>query len=318
MKNTKNYIFPENISNKLYGFNNLFNNFESLFKNNKLPKILLLTGDKGIGKFTFIFHFINFLLSKKNNFSYDKDNFAFQSNNEISNRIKVNIDQNFNYLGCEKPYNTSIDTIRELKLKLSKPPLNNFPRFNVIDDIEFINLSSANALLKLIEEPSYYDYFFLINNKKNKVIETLMSRSIEFKIFLSTNDRNNVFNSLKNNLNLENNFSHNYLQYTSPGNLLKFHSILNELNINALDNFDNIIYTLLEIFKRNKNITYLNLIYFLVDIKFSEILNKNNNNFVETIDVKNKILNLFYHFNNFNLNFINVFNQYKQLFNHVR
>lgn len=318
MKNTKNYIFPENISNKLYGFNNLFNNFESLFKNNKLPKILLLTGDKGIGKFTFIFHFINFLLSKKNNFSYDKDNFAFQSNNEISNRIKVNIDQNFNYLGCEKPYNTSIDTIRELKLKLSKPPLNNFPRFNVIDDIEFINLSSANALLKLIEEPSYYDYFFLINNKKNKVIETLMSRSIEFKIFLSTNDKNNVFNSLKNNLNLENNFSHNYLQYTSPGNLLKFHSILNELNINALDNFDNIIYTLLEIFKKNQNITYLNLIYFLVDIKFSEILNKNNNNFVETIDVKNKILNLFYHFNNFNLNFVNVFNKYKQLFNHVR
>ena len=318
MKNTKNYIFPENISNKLYGFNNLFNNFESLFKNNKLPKILLLTGDKGIGKFTFIFHFINFLLSKKNNFSYDKDNFAFQSNNEISNRIKVNIDQNFNYLGCEKPYNTTIDTIRELKLKLSKPPLNNFPRFNVIDDIEFINLSSANALLKLIEEPSHHDYFFLINNKKNKVIETLISRSIEFKIFLSTNDKNNVFNSLKNNLNLENNFSHNYLQYTSPGNLLKFHSILNELNVNSLENFDNIIYTLLEIFKKNKNITYLNLIYFLVDIKFSEILNKNNNNFVETIDVKNKILNLFYHFNNFNLNFINVFNQYKQLFNHVR
>ena len=318
MKNTKNYIFPENISNKLYGFNNLFNNFESLFKNNKLPKILLLTGDKGIGKFTFIFHFINFLLSKKNNSSYDKDNFSFQSNNEISNRIKLNIDQNFNYLGCEKPYNTSIDTIRELKLKLSKPPLNNFPRFNVIDDIEFINLSSANALLKLIEEPSYHDYFFLINNKKNKVIETLISRSIEFKFFLSIKDKNNIFNSLKNDLNLENNFSHNYLQYVSPGNLLKFHSILNELNINSLDNYDNIIYTLLEIFKKNKNTTYLNLIYFLVDIKFSEILNKNNNNSLETIDVKNKILNLFYQFNNFNLNFINVFNQYRQLLNNVR
>jgi len=318
VKNTKNYIFPENISNKLYGFNNLFNNFESLFKNNKLPKILLLTGDKGIGKFTFIFHFINFLLSKKNNFSYDKDNFAIQSNNEISNRIKVNIDQNFNYLGCEKPYNTTIDTIRELKLKLSKPPLNNFPRFNVIDDIEFINLSSANALLKLIEEPSNYDYFFLINNKNNKLIETLMSRSIEFKIFLSIEDKKNIFNSLKNYLKLENNYLHNYLHYGTPGNLIKFHRILEELNISSLDNFDNIIYLLLEGSKKNKNITYLNLIYFLIDVKFSEVLNKNNYNFIKIIDIKNKIVNLFYQYNNFNLNTINVFNQYKEFLNHVR
>ena len=128
MKNTKNYIFPENISNKLFGYNNLFKNFESLFKNNKLPKILLLTGDKGIGKFTFIFHFINFILCEKDNFSYDKDNFTLQSDNNILSKIKLNVEQNFNYLGCEKPYNTSVDSIRELKIKLSQPPLNNSPR----------------------------------------------------------------------------------------------------------------------------------------------------------------------------------------------
>ena len=87
---------------------------------------------------------------------------------------------------CEKPNVVSIDDIRQLKTKLSKTPLVNSSRFTIIDDIELINLNSANALLKLIEEPSDYDYFFLINNKCNKVIETLISRSLEFKIFLSS------------------------------------------------------------------------------------------------------------------------------------
>ncbi len=319
MKNTKNNIFLKDTSNKLFGYKNLFNKFEILFETNKLPNILLLSGDKGIGKFTFIFHFINFILSKKDNFSYDKDNFVIHSDSTISNNIKLNIDQNFNYLGCEKTYNISVDSIRELKLSLSRPPFNNFPRFNVIDDVEFINLNSANALLKLLEEPSDYDYFFLINNKNNKLIETLLSRSIEFKIFLSIEDKINIFNSLKNYLNLDNNFSHNYLQYVTPGNLIKFHSILEELNIYSLDNFDNIIYTLLEGIKKNKNTSYLNLICFLIDIKFLDILNNNNNiNFIKIIDIKNKVLNLFYEYNNLNLNMINVFSQYKQFLSHVR
>ena len=107
-------------------------------------------------------------------------------------KIKLNIEQNFNYLGCEKPNEISVDNVRELKLKLSKIPFNNFPRFTVIDDVELINASSANALLKLIEEPSDYDYFFLINNKNNNIIETLLSRSIEFKIFLSLDDKKNI------------------------------------------------------------------------------------------------------------------------------
>ena len=56
-KITNNISFDESL-NKLFGYDKLFNNFVTLFNTNKLPKILILTGDKGIGKFTFIFHFI--------------------------------------------------------------------------------------------------------------------------------------------------------------------------------------------------------------------------------------------------------------------
>ena len=316
-KITNNISFDESL-NKLFGYDKLFNNFVTLFNTNKLPKILILTGDKGIGKFTFIFHFINFVLSKQAKSSYDMENFSIQFDSNIIKKIKSNVEQNFNYLGCDKQSNVSVDSIRELKLKLSKTPLNNLPRFNVIDDVELINLNSANALLKLIEEPSDYDYFFLINNKNNKVIETLFSRSIEFKIFLSLDDKKNIFKLITEQLNLENNFLHDYLEYSTPGNLLKFNFILQELGIETLENFDDTIYKLLEGFKKTKNITYFNLIIFLIDIKFSEIIGANNKNTLKIIEIKNKILDLLYQYNNFNLNMLNVFNQYKVYLNHVR
>ena len=134
-KITNNILFNESL-NKLFGHDKLFNNFITLYKNNKLPKILILTGDKGIGKFTFIFHFINFVLSKQAKGSYDKENLSIQFDSENIKKIKSNVEQNYNYLGCEKSSNVSVDSIRELKLKLSKTTLNNLPRFNVIDDVD--------------------------------------------------------------------------------------------------------------------------------------------------------------------------------------
>ena len=47
----------------LYGYENYFNSFKQLYENQKLPNTILISGPKGIGKSTFTYHFINFLLS---------------------------------------------------------------------------------------------------------------------------------------------------------------------------------------------------------------------------------------------------------------
>ena len=46
----------------IYGFEDNFNFFINLYKNNKLPNVILLNGPKGIGKATFVYHFVNYLL----------------------------------------------------------------------------------------------------------------------------------------------------------------------------------------------------------------------------------------------------------------
>ena len=305
-------------SAKLFGHDEIFKNFITLYEKKKLPKIIILTGEKGSGKFSFAFHFINFVLSKNSELSYDLINYEINKENFIYKKILLNVNQNFNYLSCEKPNSISVDDIREIKRSFSKTTLNESPRFTIIDDSELLNLNAANSLLKLIEEPSDFDYFILINNKMKKMIETIFSRSIEFKFFLSLNKKTKILNSIKKNSNIENHFIDNYLNLSSPGNLIEFSNILSGLEINNLNDFDNIIFQLLGFYKKNKKPRYLNLVYFLIDIKFQEIINKNEHNYFKIVDMKNKIINLIDEYYNLNLNMIGVYNQFQLYLNNVR
>ena len=67
--------------------------------------------------------------------------------------------------------------------------------------LKFLIIIVLNALLKIIEEPSKKNYFFLINNKSKPVTETIKSRSIELKIILSENQRLEIIDKLINHLN---------------------------------------------------------------------------------------------------------------------
>lgn len=317
MENITNNYTNIKSSNKLIGYNDLFIKFEKLYLNKRLPKVILLSGDKGIGKSTFAFHFINYILSMNSKIPYVKDNFSINLNNETYKNITVNVEQNFNFLKCEKPNIVSIDDIRQLKTKLSKAPFVNSSRFTIIDDVELINLNAANALLKLIEEPSDYDYFILINNKCNKVIETLISRSLEFKIFLSFEQKKLIFNYLKLHYEIKESFIHNYIQYTSPGNLIKFDPIIKELEITSLNDFDKISSEILKIFNKTKQNIYIYFLLFLVDVKLLE-LSKKNKNHIHIADIKNKINSLLIRYYKFNLNNINVHNQFRNYLNYVR
>ena len=79
---------------KLFSYQNLFKNFVSLDIKNKLPSRIILTGQEGIGKFTFALHFINYLFSKNEIIKYDlKENLINQESNSynlVNNLIHPN------------------------------------------------------------------------------------------------------------------------------------------------------------------------------------------------------------------------------------
>tara|TARA_B100001057_G_scaffold478673_1_gene549380 strand:- start:2207 stop:3142 length:936 start_codon:yes stop_codon:yes gene_type:complete len=216
-----NYINPIN-QTKLFGMDNFINDFIKLDSSNKLPNKILLTGLKGIGKSTLAYHLINYCLSKNENFNYDIENYEINTENTSfktvlnkSNPNLITIDVN------DEKKSIDINQIRELILKLNKSSFNSKPRFVLIDNIEFLNINSTNALLKILEEPTFNVHFILINNASEKILPTLYSRCVNYKISLSNSKSIYVANKLLNGeLNkIINNDLISY--YSTPGNIYK-------------------------------------------------------------------------------------------------
>ena len=73
----------------LFGYEYYFDLFDELYQKNKLPHSILLSGNKGLGKATFAYHFINYLLSQDEKNKYDNEKISIDQNN-ISYKLAVN------------------------------------------------------------------------------------------------------------------------------------------------------------------------------------------------------------------------------------
>ena len=205
----------------LYGLDEFFLNFISLYQNKKLPNKILLSGDKGLGKSTFAFHLVNYIFSRDEEFKYDYKNFKINPENKSFKLINNRASPNFTLIDTlDEKKNIDINQIRNLIINLNKSSFNDKERFVIIDNIERMNINSINALLKILEEPPIKTFFILINNDRF-VLPTLKSRCINFKIFLSHAKIINIVNKLLNEdiYKLVDKSLLNY--YATPGNLYK-------------------------------------------------------------------------------------------------
>ena len=82
----------------LFGYQKYFNSFTELFHKNKLPNTILLSGQKGSGKATFAYHFVNYLLSYNEQNRYSLENFAINPENKSYKDLCDYIHPNFFYL----------------------------------------------------------------------------------------------------------------------------------------------------------------------------------------------------------------------------
>ena len=231
-------IYAEPISQlKLFGLEKYINELINLYDNKKLPNKILLSGPKGLGKSTLSYHFINYVLSKDEKHSYDYNNFTINSKNHSFKTILNKSNPNFILIdvNTDKKF-IDIDQIRKLIINLNKSSFNNKPRFILIDNIEFLNTNSINSLLKVLEEPSVNTHFILIHNNK-KILPTLLSRCINFKISLSNNEILIIADKLLDSK-LEKFVNKDLINYyITPGNIynLVFFGINNEYDLVNVD-----------------------------------------------------------------------------------
>ncbi len=261
----------------LFGHKNLMNALSKMYENNKLPNKLLLSGEKGIGKSTLAYHLVNYVLSKNEEFNYDYKNFSINPENKTYKLLQNNSNPNFHLVDVANDKKIiDITQIRELIINLNKSSFNEKARFVLIDNIEFLNVNSINALLKVLEEPNDKINFILINNNK-KILPTLKSRCLNFKVFLTNEQSIEIINQILN-LDVKMNISNDLLNhYCTPGqifNIVKFSAQyqIDLKNTNLLEFMMNIINT--KIYKKDKS--YIGTIYSFIELYFRNNISVNN------------------------------------------
>ena len=264
------YFNPKN-SLQLFGLEQHFNFLSLLFLKDKLPKVFMISGLKGTGKSTLINHFLFSIFDQQN---YNKANYSLSDSSYLHKKFKDGVFQNILYLKGSDFKSLKVDDIRNLKSIILKSSMINKDRFIILDDIELFNVNSLNALLKVIEEPSKRNYFVLINNKTKPILDTIKSRSLEMKIILNENDRIKIIKKLIKYYNIEVVLDPELSKLT-PGNFLKFNYAFNEYDLSIKNNFTDNLLQLLNLYKKNRDILFIDIIFYLSDLYFKNLKDQN-------------------------------------------
>jgi len=262
---------------ELFGMDKYFNEIKKLYVEKKMPNKILLSGKKGMGKATLAYHIINYILSLNEDSKYDLNKFNINSENKSYKLVQNYTHPNFYLIDLiNDKKNIDVGQIREMIRYTNKSSFNNIPRFVLIDNIENLNINSVNALLKVIEEPNEGIFFILINNNEKKILPTLKSRCLTFKIHLTFDESINITNHLinKNVLELINSDIINY--YITPGEIINLINLADEKKINLLNyNLITLLNLLIDsgYYKKNRpvKIIIINLIenFFLEEYKLT-------------------------------------------------
>ena len=209
---------------ELIGFEKEYSDLLKRYKSNNLPNSILIHGLSGIGKRTFL----NKLVKNIINIEFKDSNLDHHLNlfkNNTHPNIKIIEKEIDNKTGKIKS-NITIDQIRRLKTFLNSTSIiQNSSKIVIIDSADYLNISSANSMLKILEEPKENTYIFLISNQISLLLPTIRSRCLKIKF--NTHNLTNFTKIIKNNIDEISNEEINFyfeLTYGSPGNTILYYN----------------------------------------------------------------------------------------------
>ena len=209
---------------ELIGFEKEYSDLLNRYKSNNLPNSILIHGLSGIGKRTFLNKLVRNIINiefKDNNVDHHLNLFK----NNTHPNIKI-IEKEIDSKTGKIKTNITIDQIRRLKTFLNSTSIiQNSSKIVIIDSADYLNISSANSMLKILEEPKENTYIFLISNQISLLLPTIRSRCLKIKF--NTHNLTNFTNIIKNNIDEISNEEINFyfeLTYGSPGTTILYYN----------------------------------------------------------------------------------------------
>ena len=278
----------------LYGHDDLFINLTNLFEKKKLPNKIIFNGSDGVGKATFIYHLINFILSNKEDYSYNAKAKEIDENNKSYLDLINNINFNFKHLKVDDYKKIiSIEETREIISFFNKSSINNKPKIFFLEGAENLNKNSSNSILKILEELPENNYFFISYLENKFLLDTIKSRCFNCRLFIKTNE--NSF--IKEKLMTQFKTNRTNIRNLTPGINLKLNILFDELNIHE-KNFSTKILSMQNFYLEEKYNKIIDLMHIYIENYFVSNLGKNN--FFKNFRIRNKINNIIYNINSIN------------------
>ena len=311
----KEILSPIN-QGELYGYTKHFNYVAKLFELQRRPNCLLITGQKGIGKSTFVYHLVNYLLSKNEGNEYSIEKNAINIENKTYQLILNNTHPNFYLISNNMDNNEiKIDQIRSVIKFINKTSFLKKIKIIYIDNAEYLNKNSANSLLKAIEEPPENTFFILSHDSSFNLMDTIKSRSFEYRIFFTIEEKKLILKKLikQYDINIDIDEVLDFSNVDTPGNLLKYLFIFNEEKFDfSKDYLKNALY-FIDKYKVKKDYLSLHFINIFVEKFYNEIylnskIHSNDNYFYHL-----KILKLLQNMQRFKLDINNSLFQVKNI-----
>ena len=276
-------------NSRLIGYNKMFLDIKNIFDKKILPNKIIFSGNRGIGKCTFAYHLINYIFSINEDSKYNFIDNIILKENRSYNLITNNLHPNFFLISSDDDKkNIQISKIREMIEFTNMSAFNNDYKIVLIDNIEYLNINSINALLKVMEEPNDKILFFLIHNCKTKILDTLRSRCIKFNLNLNNNNKSKVINQILNS-NFYDKLNSDFRNiYNSPGDIIRLNNFFVNNNIDENISIESFLKLIIEK-KLYKKDSYLKdeLSYF-VELFFNKKIHK--------LKYKSKIYNSYKYF----------------------
>ena len=313
MKNLNEAILIKHPSNQLilYGYEYYFNLFAKLYKDNRLPHTILLSGPKGMGKATFAYHFINYILSIEDSNKYILDKFTIDEKSKIYKNICNKLNTNLMILdNNDTDEDIKIENVRSLIKFLNKTTYPSNLKIVLIDNANYLNLNSSNSLLKVLEEANEKTFFFIINNNTDKILSTIKSRCIEFKIFFDDDEKkrilDNIISDYKDYIKTDN--IDEIFYSGTPGNILRYILTISAHTQNFFKDKLSSIFYLIEKYKKNKDPQLLDFISFFIEFFYNDLSTRNIKNLRHYSLNKHKLIKCINDYKKFNLNKNNLSN----------
>jgi DNA polymerase III subunit delta' len=170
------------------------------WRSGRLPHAWLLTGPRGIGKATLAFRFARFLFARTGEgqglFAAQPRSLAVDPSHPVFRRVAAG--DHADLLVVERGYDPKrrrrrgeivVDDVRQIADFLHLTPAEGGWRVVVVDGADEMNRNAANAMLKMLEEPSPRALLLITSVGAGRLLPTVRSRCRHLALDLISNEQ---------------------------------------------------------------------------------------------------------------------------------